>query len=109
MHFDDSESSKIVGCREGVKLNPFTYLSTVCDMEMDVTFDLSKADWRWHQCISDTDAYDSPQHRWIAALQGRVPLIDTAELALSVMLISGGIYRSAKLGYEVTANEVKKN
>lgn len=50
-----------------------------------------------------------PEHRRIAALQGRVSLIDTAELGLSVMLISGGIYRSAKLGYEVSADEVKEN
>ena len=39
MYFDDGESCKIVGSREGVKLNQFTYLSTVCDMEMDVSFD----------------------------------------------------------------------
>ena len=109
MHFDSSEGSKILGSKGGVKLNPFTYFSTVCDMEMDATFDLSKADWRWHRCIPDTDAYDSPQHHWVATLQGRVSPIDTAQLALAVMLISEGIYLSARLGHEVTADEIKKN
>ena len=33
---------------------------------------------RWHACGEDRDAYDSPQEHWIAALQGRVELIDTA-------------------------------
>ncbi|MEM3488244.1 MAG: hypothetical protein QXO75_01075, partial [Nitrososphaerota archaeon] len=32
------------------------------------TFDLNSADWRWHQLLENTDAYDSPQHHWIAAL-----------------------------------------
>ena len=40
--------------------------------------------------------------------QGRVELLPTAELALSAMLISEGIYLSEKLGREVTADEVKK-
>ena len=54
------------------------------------------------------DEYDGPQNHWVASLQGRVPLLPTAELALSTMLISEGIYLSEKLGREVTADEVKK-
>ncbi|RME51266.1 MAG: gfo/Idh/MocA family oxidoreductase, partial [Caldilineae bacterium] len=53
-------------------------------------------------------AYDSPQHHWIAAVQGRVELLPTAEIALNCMLISEGIYLSNDLGREVTAEEVKE-
>jgi len=44
----------------------------------------------------------------VAALQGRVPLLPTAEIALNTMLISEGIYLSEKLGREVTAQEVAR-
>ena len=55
------------------------------------------------------DEYDSAQHHWIAALQGRVDLLPTAELALKTMLISQGIYLSDRLGREVTADEVREH
>ena len=42
------------------------------------------------------------------ALQGRVPLIPTAEIALNTMLISEGTYLADKLGREVTAEEVRQ-
>ena len=49
-----------------------------------------------------------PQQHWIAALQGRVPLLPTAEIALQTMLISQGIYLSDQLGREVTAEEIEE-
>jgi predicted dehydrogenase len=104
---DEGQHSQLFGSRGGIRLSPFSYHSTVADMEMDATFDLKSADWRWHQCIPDTDAYDGPQDHWVAALQGRVPLIDTAGLALSTMLISQGIYLGQELGREVTPAEIE--
>ncbi len=99
--------SRIFGSRGGLCLSPFTYHSTVSDMEMDATFELGGADWRWHQCLPDTDAYDSPQAHWVAVLQGRVPLLDSAGITLATMLISEGIYLSQKLGREVTAKDIE--
>jgi predicted dehydrogenase len=55
------------------------------------------------------DEYDSAQHHWVAALQGRVDLLPTAELALNTMLISEGIYLSEQLGREVSAEEVRES
>jgi len=98
--------SAVFGARGGIQLRPFAYFSTVADLEMDATFDLKMADRRWHLCHPQADAYDSPQSHWVAALQNRVPLIDTAGLALSTMLISEGLYLSTRLGREVTAAEV---
>jgi len=108
IHLGSFEGSSIVGSRGGVRLEPFSFHSTVCDMEMDATFLLDSADWRWHQLDETVSAYDSPQHHWIAALQGRVELWPTAEAALATMLISEGIYLSDRLGREVTADEVRE-
>jgi len=107
LHYDNSEASKVLGSRGGLKLDPLTYFTTIADMEMNGTFDLAAADTRWHRCFPDTDAYDSPQHHWIAALQGRVDLLATVDYALNTMLISEGIYLSSELGREVTAAEVR--
>lgn len=109
IHLGGFEGSCIVGSKGGVRLNPFGYFTTVSDMEMNATFELDSADWRWHQLYENTDAYDSPQKHWIAALQGRVELLPTAEIALATMLISEGIYLSDKLGREVSAEEVRVN
>ncbi len=106
LHYDDSESSKILGSRGGIKLNPLTYFSTAADVEYNALVDVNGPDRRWHRWVPEYDAYDSSQHHWIAALRGRVPLLPTAELALNVALISEGIYMSQRAGREVTAAEV---
>jgi len=108
IHLGGTDGSKIVGSKGGVSLTPFAYFSTVADMEMDATFNLQSAETRWSSCFPDADAYKGPQQHWIAALQGRVPLLPTAELALKTMLISEGIYLSQQLGREVTAEEVEQ-
>ena len=108
MHLGGLEGSCVLGSNGGVRLEPFSFHTTVCDMEMDATFLLDSADWRWHQLYEETSASDSPQHHWIAALQGRVELLPTAEAALATMLISEGIYLSDRLGREVSAEEVRE-
>ncbi len=106
MHYDASESSKVLGSLGGLKLSPLTYFSTVADVEQSASLDLGSADTRWHRVENDYDCYDSSQHHWIAALQGRVELLPTARIALNTMLISEGIYLSQERGREVTADEV---
>jgi predicted dehydrogenase len=107
IHLGGTDGSKIVGNKGGVQLTPFSYFSTVSDMNMNSVFELGPADTRWHSCIPNTDAYDSSQHHWIAALLGRVPLLPTAEVALATMKISEGIYLSQRLGREVTPKEIE--
>lgn len=63
---------------------------------------------RQHTVQGIGDEYDTAQNHWVAALQGRVELLPTAELALAAMLISEGIYLSEKLGREVSAEEVRQ-
>lgn len=115
IHLGGFEGSSIAGALGGIRLpaysnssqtSTFSFHSTICDMDFDSTTDLNAADIRWHRLRENENAYDSSQHHWIAALQGRVELLPTAQLALQTMLISEGIYLSDKLGREVTAQEV---
>jgi predicted dehydrogenase len=109
IHLDKFEGSSIVGSKGGIRLDPFSYHTNLADVPMDGTFSIDAADWRWHQIRENEDAYDSSQHHWIAALQGRVPLLPTVDLALKTMLISEGIYLSDRLECEVTAAEVAES
>jgi predicted dehydrogenase len=108
IHSNGNESPLVAGAKGGIKLAPFGFFATVADMPMDGSFDVAGSDWRWHACFANEDAYDGPQQHWVAALQGRVPLIDTAGIALATMKISEGIYMSEKLGREVTAAQIDK-
>ena len=108
IHQESAPGSVVCGSKGGVRLDPFGYFTTLCDMPMNATLDLKGTHARWHSCGDSRDAYDSPQQHWIAALQGRVELIDTAGVALNTMKISNGIYLSQKLGREVTGAEIAR-
>ena len=109
IHLNDFEGCSVVGSKGGIRLEPFGFYQNIGDLELDTTVNLGSFDWRIHQLRQHADAYDSAQHHWVAALQGKVELLPTAELALNTMLISEGIYLSEKLGREVTAEEVREN
>ncbi|HNT75001.1 MAG TPA: Gfo/Idh/MocA family oxidoreductase [Anaerolineae bacterium] len=106
IHLDGFEGSYIVGSEGGIRLEPFGYYHAIGDVALNSAADLGQFDYRQHNVHEIGDVYDSSQHHWIAALQGRVPLLPTAEVALNTMLISEGIYLSEKLGREVTAEEI---
>ena len=106
IHSDQPDGDHIIGSTGGVRLDPFGYFTTLADMEMDSTFDLKQADWRWHQCAPMTAGYDDSQRHWIWAQLGRVPLLDTAGIALKTSFITEGVYLSSHYGREVTAAEI---
>lgn len=107
IHLNDFEGSSIAGSLGGVRLEPFSFHTNLGDVNMDASFSLDKAEARWHSLRNTEDAYDSPQHHWVAALQGRVPLLPTAEIALETMKLSEGIRLSHTLGKEVTTAEIE--
>jgi len=108
VHMDSFEGSSIFGSEGGIRLQPFGFFRSVGDLDLSASANLDGFDFRLHNVRENGVAYDSPQEHWIAALQGRVPLLPTAELALNTMLISEGIYLSEKLGREVAAEEVRE-
>lgn len=115
VHMGDFEASSILGSLGGIRLpsmraggesTPFSFFSTVSDLDLNSTVDLNAMDIRRHRLRENEDAYDSSQQHWIAALQGRVDLLPTAHIALQTMLISEAIYLSDQRGEEVSAAEV---
>jgi len=107
VHMDAGGEDQLFGSAGGLRLEPFTYFSTQSDIEFDGTADLEGVDWRWHQCIPGTGDVDSAQRHWVSALLGRCELIDSAGVALKTAMICEGIYKSQKLGREVTAAEIE--
>lgn len=103
---DTLGGSTILGSQGGVRLDPFGYFFSLGHLDFNATANLGAFEWRLHNVAQDGDAYDGPQQHWIAALQGRVPLIPSAACALNTMLISEGIYLAEQLGREVTPEDV---
>jgi predicted dehydrogenase len=106
IHLGGLDGSSLVGDKGGLRLEPFGFFESQGDLNLDTTFDLEAFARRTHDLRADTDLGSSPQQHWTAALQGRVELLPTAELALNTMLISEAIYLSDRLGREVGAEEV---
>jgi predicted dehydrogenase len=109
VHMGGFEGSSLFGSAGGLRLDPFGYFSSMGDLDLDGRVNLDGFSWRLHNVRENGDAYDSPQQHWIAALQKRVPLLPTAEIALNTMLISEGIYLSDHLGRELTAADVREH
>jgi len=109
IHLGGTDGSKIAGSEGGLTLKPFTFHTTIGDIEMDAVANLGPALTRWRSCFPETNSTLSAQHHWVAALRGEAELIPSARIGLNTMLISEGIYLSQKLGREVTAEEVLEN
>jgi len=107
IHAGAPEGDTLAGSKGGISLEPFTFYTTLEDMEMDATFDLKSADLRWHATNPVVEGYDDSQKHWIWAQLGRVPLLNTARCALVAAQITEGIYLSASLGHEVSAAEIE--
>ncbi len=105
-YLDGFEGSYLLGSKGGIRIEPFGYFTSMGDLSINAKVNLDEARYRWDNVVGDGPDYGSSQGHWIAALQGRVPLLPTAEIALNTMLISEGIYLSEKLGREVTKDEV---
>ena len=107
IHAGPPTGDQIMGNKGGIRLHPLAYYTTLADMEMDGSFDLERADWRWHAVNALLEGYDDSQKHWIWAQLGRVPLLDTTGFALRTSQITEGVYLSAQLGREVTAAEIE--
>ena len=106
IHMDAGTGARVMGAKGGVRLDPFGYFTTMSDLEINATVDAAGHDSRWHRCDPDAVGFDSPQHNWIYGLLGRVPMIDTASVALKTAQVTEGMYKSAKLGREVARDEI---
>jgi predicted dehydrogenase len=106
IHLGNLGQTVVAGDKGGISLEPFGFYRNVGDLALDSTVDLDSFSFRLNTVRGLAGLYDSSQHHWIAALQGRVDLLDTAKLALNTSLISEGIYFSNQSGREVSVEEV---
>jgi predicted dehydrogenase len=106
MHLDQLGGSYVVGSKGGIRLKPFGIYRSLGDLDLNVSTDLDAFEYRLHNVREQGNAFDGPQQHWIAALQEKVALLPTAEIALNTMLISEGIYLSDRSGREVTVQDV---
>ncbi len=106
IHMDAGTGARVMGAKGGVCVEPFGFFTTLSDLEMNATADLAAFERRWHSCDPTAVGFDSPQHNWIYGLLGKVEMIDTAAIALKTSQITEGIYKSARLGREVPADEI---
>jgi predicted dehydrogenase len=99
--------SQLLGAKGGICLMPFGFFKSYGHLDVDGTVDLERARRRFDQVRGDAAVYASSAAHFVAAVLGKVDLLPTAELALSTMRVTEGIYLSAELGREVTAEEVE--
>lgn len=109
VNMGDFEGSSVIGSKGGIRLNPFSFHRSIGNIDIDGTANLGSANYRWHNVGVDGHYFSESQQHWAAVLQDKVEPIPTAEIALTTMLISEGIYLSSKLGREVTPQEVREN
>ena len=107
MHLDTLECSSILGSLGGVRLDPFSYHYTQHDIVFNATIDEGDLNFRAETVHPERLFYRSSQGHWLGALQGKCPLLPTAEIALNTQLIQEGLYLSHDLQRQVTAEEVK--
>ncbi len=106
VNLDSFEGSYVLGDKGGVRVSPFGFFTNVGDIPINCTAELGTARYIWDNVVGDGAMYGESQAHWIAALQGKCGLMNTAEVALQTMLVSDGIYLSQNLGREVTVDEV---
>ncbi len=112
LNLDNISSCSIAGVDGGIVMpsffdrSPMQFIHLEEHMEMTTQLDAKKLVKRWSVLDGQGDAYDSPQHHWIRALQGKVELMPTAEVALNMIFIAEGIYKSVDMDREVTASDL---
>jgi predicted dehydrogenase len=110
LNLGGGESSRIAGSKGGVTLDPFTYHTTIGDMEMNANVDVGSARGRWKRVWPEQfEPFDGNQQHWVAVVQGKTPPLPSAAVGRDMMLIAEGMFMSQALGREVTAEEVIAN
>ena len=112
VHSDKFEGSTVFGNEGGIRIDEtadtLEYFHVIDDMEASTYINPAQVKYRWKTVDGIDDAYDSSQHHWVRALQGRTALLPSAEIALNTMLIQEGIFLSDKLGREVGVEDIEK-
>ena len=102
INMDKDEGDCIMGVKGGLRLNPLTLLTEVAGIQVDHPLD-PEGFKRHRQSVDSNDAgYEGSQKNFVWAQLGRVPLLDSASIALKVAQITDAMYHSAEMGKEVS-------
>ena len=100
-NMDGGGGDRIMGSKGGLKLNPFTFYTDLYDMDADVTFDIDGYERRMRSLGYTGAGYDNPQQHVVWGLLGRVDMIDTGAIGLTVARITEAMYQSAEQKKEI--------
>jgi predicted dehydrogenase len=101
-HMDRADGFRIFGSHGGVTVEPFGFYTDLADMQANVSFDVGMYEGR--ESLYHGDAHKALRHQQmnlVWSLLGRVPLLDTAPIAVKVAEITEAMYKSADSGREV--------
>lgn len=100
-NMDGGEGDRIMGSKGGIRLNPFTFYTDLYGMDADVTFDIDAYERRMRSLGYRGDGYESSQQHVVWSLLGRVEMIDTGAIGLTVARITEAMYQSAEQQKEI--------
>ncbi|MCL2016260.1 MAG: Gfo/Idh/MocA family oxidoreductase [Defluviitaleaceae bacterium] len=111
IHAGDFPNSLLAGNKGGLSIgvDEIYFYNEISGYPLKSRIDTYAEQYRTRQIDPTLRLYDDSQQHFVGALQGKCPLLNTAEIALQTMLISEGIYMSSNLGREVTADEIVEN
>lgn len=102
INMDKDEGDCIMGSKGGLRLNPLTLFTEIAGIQVDQPLDIEAYKRRRQSVDKYVDAYENSQKNFVYAQLGRIPLLDTASVALKVAQITDALYRSAESGKEIT-------
>ena len=100
-NMDGGGGDRIMGSKGGIKLDPFTLYTNLYGMDADVNFDIDAYERRMRSLEYMGDGYENSQQHVVWGLLGRVEMIDTGAIGLTVARITEAMYQSAKQRKEI--------
>ena len=100
-NIDGGDGDRVMGAKGGIKLEPFTLYTNRYGMDADVNFNIAAYERRMRSLGYMGDGYESSQQHFVWGLLGRVEMIDTAAIGLTVSRITEAMYQSAEQRQEI--------
>ncbi len=102
INMDKDEGDCIMGVKGGLRLNPLTLFTEVAGVQIDQPIDAEGYKKRRQSVDKNEEGYTGSQKNFVWAQLGRVPLLDSAGIALKVSQITEAMYQSAEQGREIS-------
>ncbi|MCZ6679437.1 MAG: Gfo/Idh/MocA family oxidoreductase [Candidatus Poribacteria bacterium] len=100
-NIDGGEGDRIMGSKGGIRLEPFTLYTDMYGMDADVSFNIDAYERRMRSLGYMGDGYEGSQQHFVWGLLGRVQMIDTGAIGLTVARITEAMFQSAEARKEI--------